>query len=82
MTLLKSASITAIFLAALFSSSAFAASPPKEGCRSVSGLEYNTAKNENIIISKGGRYVRTGPFWRRTTGIVQYDPGRSRWGSG
>ena len=65
MTLPKSASIAVIFVAALFSSSAFAASPPKEGCRSVSRLEYNTAKNENIIISKGGRYVRTGPFWRR-----------------
>jgi hypothetical protein len=65
MTLPKSASVAVIFVAALFSSSALAASPPKEGCRSVSSLEYNTAKNENVIISKGGRYVRTGPFWRR-----------------
>ena len=39
--------------------------PPKAGCRVVSKLEYSTAKNENVIISKGGRYVRTGPFWRR-----------------
>ncbi len=53
MTLPKSASIAIV--AALFSSSAFAASPLKEGCRSVSKLEYDTAKNENIIISKGGK---------------------------
>ena len=82
MTLPKSASITAIFLAALFSSSAFAASPPKEGCRSVSGLEYNTAKNENIIISKGGRYVRTDPSGDATTGIVLCDVRGHQWGSG
>jgi hypothetical protein len=61
----KRASNTVVIAALLFSSSAFAASPPKEDCRSVSRLEYNTAKNENIIISKGGRYVRTRPFWRR-----------------
>ena len=65
MTLSTSASIAVVAVAASFSSSAFAASPPKEGCRSVSRLEYDTARNENIIISKGGRYVRTGPFWRR-----------------
>jgi hypothetical protein len=44
---------------------AFAASPPKAGCRPVSKLEYNISKRENVIISHGGRYVRTGPFWRR-----------------
>jgi hypothetical protein len=44
---------------------AFAASPPKAGCRPVSKLEYNIAKKENVIISRGGRYVRTGPLWRR-----------------
>jgi hypothetical protein len=65
MTLPNSASIAVVALTALLSASAFAASAPKEGCRSVSRLEYNTAKNENVIISKGGRYVRTGPFWRR-----------------
>ena len=44
---------------------ASAASPPKAGCRPVSKLEYNISKKENVIISRGGRYVRTGPFWRR-----------------
>ena len=28
--------------------------PPKADCRAVSKLEYNTAKKENVIISKGG----------------------------
>jgi hypothetical protein len=44
---------------------AFAASPPKAGCRPVSKLEYNIPKKENVIINHGGRYVRTGPFWQR-----------------
>ena len=39
--------------------------PPKADCRVVSKLEYNTAKKENVIISQGCRYLRTGPFWRR-----------------
>jgi hypothetical protein len=40
--------------------------PLREGCRSVSKLEYDTAKREYILISKGGRYVQTGHFWRRS----------------
>jgi hypothetical protein len=36
--------------------------PLREGCRAVSKLEYDTAKREYILISKGGRYVQTGPF--------------------
>jgi hypothetical protein len=39
--------------------------PPREGCRAVSKLEYDTAKREYVLISMGGRYVRTGYFWRR-----------------
>ena len=39
--------------------------PLREGCRAVSKLEYDTAKREYILISKGGRYVQTGHFWRR-----------------
>jgi hypothetical protein len=57
-------SLAVVAVAALSSTAAFAASPPKDGCRPVSRLEYNTARSENIIISHGGRYVRTGPFWR------------------
>jgi hypothetical protein len=33
--------------------------------RAVSKLEYDTAKREYVLISKGGRYVQTGHFWRR-----------------
>jgi hypothetical protein len=48
-------------------SSVKAEQPPlKEGCRTVSKLEYNTAKREYILISKGGRYLQTGHFWRRS----------------
>ena len=36
--------------------------PLREGCRAVSKLEYDTAKREYILISKGGRYVQTGHF--------------------
>ena len=53
-------------LTAFTPSSVKAEQPPlKEGCRAVSKLEYDTAKREYILISKGGRYVQTGHFWRR-----------------
>ena len=38
--------------------------PLQEGCRAVSNLEYDTARREYILISRGGRYVETGRFWR------------------
>jgi hypothetical protein len=38
--------------------------PLKEGCRAVSKLEYDIAKREYVLISRGGRYVQTGHFWR------------------
>ena len=28
-------------------------------------IEYDAAKREYIVISKGGRYLQTGYFWRR-----------------
>jgi hypothetical protein len=46
MALAKSTSIAIVAVAALFSSSALAAPPPKEGCRPVSGIEYNAAKTK------------------------------------
>jgi hypothetical protein len=57
------------------------AQPPKAGCRAVSKLEYSIAKKENVIISQGGRYVRTGPFWallevpRLVTGVGKWRNG-------
>jgi hypothetical protein len=65
LALAKVVFIALVAAVALFSFSALAASPPKEGCRPVSKTEYAAAKSENVIISKGGRYVRNGPFWRR-----------------
>jgi hypothetical protein len=42
-------------------SSVRAQQPPlREGCRAVSKHEYDTAKREYILISRGGRYVQTG----------------------
>jgi hypothetical protein len=53
-------------LTAFTPSSVKAQQPPlREGCRAVSKLEYDTAKREYVLISKGGRYVQTGHFWRR-----------------
>jgi hypothetical protein len=53
-------------LSAFMPSSVKAQQPPlREGCRAVSKLEYDTAKREYILISRGGRYVQTGYFWRR-----------------
>ena len=39
--------------------------PPREGCRPVSKIEYNSAKRELLLESRVRVYVRTGPFWRR-----------------
>jgi hypothetical protein len=39
--------------------------PPREGCRSVSKIEYNAAKREYLLRSKVRVYIRTGPFWQR-----------------
>ena len=56
----------AALLAAFMPSSVKAQQPPlRQGCRAVSKVEYDTAKREYILISKGGRYVQTGHFWRR-----------------
>ena len=53
-------------LTAFTPSSVKAQQPPlREGCRAVSKLEYDTAKREYILISKGGRYLQTGHFWGR-----------------
>jgi hypothetical protein len=58
--------LLAAVLSAFTPSSVKAQEPPlREGCRDVSKLEYDTAKREYILISKGGRYVQTGHFWRR-----------------
>jgi hypothetical protein len=39
--------------------------PPREGCRSISKIEYNAAKREHLLKSRARVYISTGPFWRR-----------------
>ncbi len=54
-------------LTAFTPSSVKAQEPPfKDGCRAVSKLEYVIAKREYVLISKGGRYLQSGHFWRRS----------------
>jgi uncharacterized linocin/CFP29 family protein len=62
----KGASVAAIAAVLSFSSSSVLAAPPPpmEGSRAVSKLEYDGAKTEYVLISRGGRYVQTGDFWR------------------
>jgi hypothetical protein len=54
----------ASMLVAIPASRANAVQPSQEGCRAVSKIEYNAAKNENLLRQKFGTYVRTGRFWR------------------
>jgi hypothetical protein len=57
--------LIAALLFAFTPSSAKAQQPPlREGCRAVSKLEYDSAKREYVLISRGGRYFQTGRFWR------------------
>jgi hypothetical protein len=61
----KGASLAAIAAVLSFSSSSvLAAPPPREGCRAVSKIEYESAKREYLLISRSRVYVQTGHFWR------------------
>jgi hypothetical protein len=37
---------------------------PREGCRAVSKIEYDSAKRQYLLHGRFGSYVRTGHFWR------------------
>jgi hypothetical protein len=70
-------------LTAFIPSSVRAQQPPlREGCRAVSKLEYDTAKREYILISKGGRYVQTGHSSDAIIGGATSSGGGGKWGSG
>jgi len=43
----------------------WAATPPGPGCRSASKLEYRSARDQHLLRSRFGEYVRTGNFWQR-----------------
>jgi hypothetical protein len=65
MKLLGRVALIAAIVACLSPAPAFAEpTPPQEGCRPASKLEYDSAKREYLLISRFGRYVRTGNFWR------------------
>ena len=51
-------------LIAASASSAQAQQAPWEGCRPVSKVEFNSAKQQYLLTSRFGRYVRTGSVWR------------------
>jgi hypothetical protein len=60
--------VAALATASLFACSSTFAAPsplPKEGCRPVSKIEYNSAKRGYLLSSRARVYIRTGPFWRR-----------------
>ena len=56
--------VIGLMLIAFPFSSANAAQPPREGCRAVSKIEYDSAKRQYLLHGRFGSYVRTGHFWR------------------
>ena len=57
-------SIALAILIAPSVSPAHAQQPPAAGCRKVSKVEYDSAKENFLLRTKFGAYVRTGSFWR------------------
>ncbi len=51
-------------LVSLTVSSAKAEAPPAEGCRAVSKVEYDSARENYLLRNRFGAYVRTGHVWR------------------
>jgi hypothetical protein len=51
-------------LSALSASPAQAQQPPGKECRKASKVEYDSAKDNYLLRTKFGAYVRTGNFWR------------------
>jgi len=47
-------------------SAARAESPPWEGCRPASKVEYVSAKDNYLLRNRSGVYVQTGPIWHRS----------------
>ena len=54
-----------LLLFAFLPLSASAKQPPREGCRPVSKIEYDSAKRQYLLHSRFGFYVKTGPLWGR-----------------
>jgi hypothetical protein len=54
----------ATILVLSFASAAKAQTPPREGCRAASKIEYDSAKRHFLLRSRVGAYLKTGHFWR------------------
>jgi hypothetical protein len=78
----KGASVAAIAAALSFSSSSglAAPSPPREACRPVSKIEYNSAKNEYLLISRGRVMSERDLSGDANTGIAPFSAGGQQWG--
>jgi hypothetical protein len=57
--------LAAAAIAAALSPAAQAAAPPGRGCRPASKIEYRSAKQQGLLRTMTGEYVRTGHIWRR-----------------
>jgi hypothetical protein len=56
--------ITLAMLSALSATPTQAQQPPGKECRKASKVEYDSAKENYLLRTKFGAYVRTGNFWR------------------
>jgi hypothetical protein len=57
--------VVGLMLIAFPAFSAKAEQSPRAGCRAVSKIEYNAAKNQHLLRNRFGMYVRMGRVWRR-----------------
>jgi hypothetical protein len=57
--------VTAAAFISFFSSSVSAQQPPREGCRAVSKIEYDSAQRNHLLRTRFGMYERTGRVLRR-----------------
>ena len=63
----RACAAAAAVVAIVFSSlPANAEKPPWEGCRLASKVEYDSARQQHLLRSRVGMYVKTGPIWKRS----------------
>jgi hypothetical protein len=62
---LSAAAVAAAWIACFPAHAANAIHPPSEHCRAVSKIEYNSAKQQYLLRTRFGAYVRTGHIFRR-----------------
>ncbi len=62
----STAVVAMTLMATLLPQAAHAAQPPWRGCRPASKLEYRSAKQQYLLHTRVGEYVRAGRFWHRS----------------